>query len=377
MHRLAVKLSAISSLVLLLILPLGHVYANAGEMPPGWPWRGVTSDVDALAKDPEIINFLANEGVSFVRLHINVFSLMSDYSLDAEEALDYALSVSRKAAKRLADKKIRSIISVANFPVDGHQCRYKAKESYWRLNGECVRQIYNFVDRTTDAMLKSDIVGYEFLAEPVVKKSNLLFKRYEQPENWIDIFQNILQKVREKDIKRYVVFSLGPWAFPDNYKTFEPFSDKKIIYDLHMYQPLLYAFQGIKGNEDGVRYPGVVQVRKTFPSYDRFPNVYWNENTLDEILRPAMEFQEKYDVPVFVGEFGAVLWAQNSNKYLSDLLNIFQRNNWGWAYFNIGSRWHGFDARFEPYKENGKYRFNYIGHSTKRMEMLREYFKKQ
>jgi len=365
-----------SGLGLILTLLVGSVLA--AEMPDGWPWRGVTSDIDAIRKHPEIIDFFGNEDIRFVRLHINVFNLMSDHHLSAEKALDFALRASKEVARNLADKNIKSIVSIADFPVDKHQCIYKTKVSYWDKNGKCIQQIYKFVNKTVDLMSESEIVGYEFLSEPVVKKKVSRFpQRYSQPDNWLEIFKEILNIVRKKDKERYVIFSLGPWAFPDNYSSFKPFADERIIYDIHMYQPLLYAFQGIKGHKDGIYYPGVIPTREIFPTYDRFPNDYWDKKTLEEILRPARIFEEKYHVPVLVGEFGAVLWAPNSNRYLGDLLSVFQANNWGWIYFDIGSRWHGFDARFVPYKKNGKYQFRYMGRSTNRMKILREYFKKQ
>jgi len=350
--------------------------AFAVNYPSGWPWHGVTSDVMSIEREPNIVGFFSETDIKFIRIHISVRSIKTDKKLSSEKALLLGLENAKKFSKKLSDVGIISMLSISDFPVNSNECRWKSKETYWKKNGICVNQIYKFVEKTVQVMSNSTISAYEFLAEPVTKvKINFWQDRYVQPKEWLDICRHIIDLVRKSGDDRWLVMSLGPWALPDNYDDFVPFSDKKVVYDIHMYQPFLYAFQGIKGHKDNIKYPGIINTRSIFPIYDKHPNSFWDKKLLTEVVQPLINFQKRYSVPIFVGEFGAVIWAPNRDSYLTDSIDTFEKNSWGWAYFNIGSRWHGFDPRFAAKKKsNGKYGFEYVGHKAEGMQVLKNYF---
>jgi hypothetical protein len=51
-------------------------------------------------------------------------------------------------------------------------------------------------------------------------------------------------------------------------------------------------------------------------------------------MQPAIEFQKKYNVHLYVGEFSAIRWAPNhsAHRYLKDCIDIFEAHGWDWSY---------------------------------------------
>ncbi len=71
---------------------------------------------------------------------------------------------------------------------------------------------------------------------------------------------------------------------------------------------------------------------------------------MERALEPAIDFQRRYNVQIYIGEFSAIRWAPNESacRYLSDLIDLFEAHNWDWSYhaFREWSGWsveHGSD----------------------------------
>jgi hypothetical protein len=132
-----------------------------------------------------------------------------------------------------------------------------------------------------------------------------------------------------------------------------------------MYEPHLFTHQGIYGSPKDVGYPGVVQGR------------YWDKAVLESVLSPVAAFQRRYHVPVWVGEFSALRWAQGGEQYLADLTELFERSQWGWCYFNVGF-WHGWNPEYDNVYESEDKAPNYeshrVGESSLRWNTLRQMF---
>ena len=154
-------------------------------------------------------------------------------------------------------------------------------------------------------------------------------------------------------------------AMPNQYnKNTRPINDPYIIYGVHMYLPHEYTHQGIHGRQLGIKYPGTVSFS------------FWDKKQLEKSMMPAIEFQKKYNVLIWVGEFSAARWADGANQYLSDLIDIFDKHGWGWAYFQYKS-WHGWDPGYDSvYSTNEDARQHYVGRDTERWKLLRKAFAK-
>ena len=104
----------------------------------------------------------------------------------------------------------------------------------------------------------------------------------------------------------------------------------------------------------------------------------WNAEVLKEVMGPLRVFQKKHQVPVVIGEFSAVRWAEGGEQYIKDLVAIFNDYGWGWLYFS-GSGWHGWNPDYNhhfPGKDNGENRWqeDFVGEQSLRWQTLREIF---
>lgn len=79
----------------------------------------------------------------------------------------------------------------------------------------------------------------------------------------------------------------------------------------------------IEGNCWGNNYSGM------FPLWDKNMVVsfhkYWNNND-DGSIKGFLEYREKYNFPIWLGETG-----ENSNAWFTDAIRLFERNNVGWC----------------------------------------------
>ncbi len=88
------------------------------------------------------------------------------------------------------------------------------------------------------------------------------------------------------------------------------------------------------------RYPGEIEGKR------------WDKAQLEAALKPVVEFQRKYGVHIYIGEFSAIRWAPDGSacRYLKDLIDIFEAHGWDWSYhaFREWDGWsveHGSDPK--------------------------------
>lgn len=103
-----------------------------------------------------------------------------------------------------------------------------------------------------------------------------------------------------------------------------------------MYIPQTFTHQGIWEDETHT-YPG------------RIGTMLWNKQALRQIMMPLKEFQDRNQVPVWIGEFGAIAWADGGEQYLLDLVDIFNQWNWSWTYFSING-YYGWSPDYDNIK---------------------------
>ncbi len=111
---------------------------------------------------------------------------------------------------------------------------------------------------------------------------------------------------------------------PPSYRRFiqlEPLQDKRIIYSVHFYSPGDFIFQGL-GRPTPIEYPATI---KSIPLDKKY--VY-------ACLDLVKKFQDKYNVPIFVGEFSVVRYAphDSSMRWFTDVLDYFEERQWSYCY---------------------------------------------
>ena len=170
--------------------------------------------------------------------------------------------------------------------------------------------------------------GYDLINEPVQKKT---------PDGSMDFIQTQIRasKVIWKiDQKTPIIFEVDNWDSPDRFISLKPVPISNVIYEVHMYQTSLYTHQGVYNKATNIVYPGMIGGK------------LYNKNTLRKILQPVRNFQLKYHVPVYVGEFSAVRWAPGAAHYINDCIDIFEEYGWNWTYcaYRVSNFW---DVEYE------------------------------
>lgn len=197
------------------------------------------------------------------------------------------------------------------------------------------------------------IWGYDILNEPMENDyvgENL---------DWNRLAERVAKAIRVIDPQKFIIIEPAPLAAPGALKTFIPVDVPNVVYSIHCYQPIGFTHQGVVGNES-VSYPGISGGK------------LWNKEALEKDLAPAMEFQRKYNVPIYVGEFSVARWAPGDSavNWLRDIIDIFEANGWNWTYhaFREADCW----SVESGSDRNDKARLA----TTPRKELLLEYFKR-
>lgn len=152
------------------------------------------------------------------------------------------------------------------------------------------------------------IAGYDVLNEPVLKNPQALKKFY----------RHVVRVIREVD-KNHIIF-LEANNYGQQLKLLGRPRDENIAYSIHIYQPLNFTFNF----QPHLRYPGYINGK------------YWDRKRVYEMAGYYHRLAERWQVPIYVGEFG-VNYRSGSDygelKFLQDLLDCFKKFNFHWTYW--------------------------------------------
>ena len=170
----------------------------------------------------------------------------------------------------------------------------------------------------------SGIYGYDLCNEP--------FQVRKSPATYWTLQCRAAAAIREIDPDATIIAESNEWASPETYANMKPLPFANVIYEAHMYLPLLYTHQGIGGNDRGLAYPD--------------PSKGLDREWLRERLRPLREFQLRHGVRIYIGEFSAIAWAPGAAEYLRDCISIFDEYGWDWTYHAF-REWGGWSVELE------------------------------
>jgi hypothetical protein len=173
------------------------------------------------------------------------------------------------------------------------------------------------------------LVAYDLLSEP---DPEIVFNG-EHPEaqiagttaDWNILAKRLTLAIRGIDPDRPLIVESGAWAYARGFEWLKPTGDANTIYSFYMFSPHKFTHQE---SDEPLRYPGTV------PGHVE-PEGYWDKKALLKNLEPAFEFADRYDVPIFVGEFGAMRTAPGADQYVKDLLLTFEKAGWHWAFWSF------------------------------------------
>lgn len=176
---------------------------------------------------------------------------------------------------------------------------------------------------------REEVWAYDLANEPALGET---WSRETLP--WDRLAERVARAIRGIDaVKPVIVESV--FGAPSTFRYLVPldFSIPNVIYSAHLYEPGAFTHQGVYGGTDAYVYPGFIAGES------------WDKERLRTALQPVRDFQEKYRVPVFVGEFSAVRWAPDHSayRYLRDVVELFEEYGWDWCYHAF-REWHGWSV---------------------------------
>jgi len=198
--------------------------------------------------------------------------------------------------------------------------------------------------------------AYDLLNEPIEGAVA------EDVADWETLAERTARAIRAIDPDTTIIVEPPHGGGPHGLEFFRPIDVPKVVYSVHMYLPHTFTHQGVHGKwVKKYRYPGEID------------GMMWNKARLEEALKPVVDFQDYYDVHIYIGEFSAIRWAPDNSayRYLKDLIDIFESHGWDWTYHAF-REWSGWSVEHGPDPKNTKP----VSTPTDREKLLRGWFAK-
>ncbi len=164
------------------------------------------------------------------------------------------------------------------------------------------------------------IYAYDILNEP--REDDYVYTPGGGVE-WQLLLERAIKAIREIDPDTPILVEATCWSGPNGFRQLKPVNGKNLIYSPHFYSPHLYTHQGIHDKRPPCKYPGVIAGEQ------------WNKERIRKELEPVIEFQRKYNVPMYIGEFSVVAWAEGGDQWLKDSIEVFEEYGWDWCYHSF------------------------------------------
>ena len=197
-------------------------------------------------------------------------------------------------------------------------------------------------------------VMYELINEVVEPDSS----------RWNALAQRLIGAVREVDAGHFIVVGGNNYNSVKELKNIAIFDDPKIVYNFHMYEPIIFTHQHaswmnelFEFNRD-LRYPSDLSIYRDY--VEKYANttsveIVQKYEKMDgafvrDFLQPAVDFQNEYDKPMYCGEYGVIDNAdmasrENWSEDVSDFLIEHGIGRAMWSYKEMGFRLVGMDRK--------------------------------
>lgn len=260
-----------------------------------------------------------------------------DY-LRLKEVLDYAAKIDLKV--------VITFLSVHGRVWNQH---YSGQEKHdlrlWR--DEAYRKHLAAFWRELSSRLRDHpaVVGYNIINEPDPEHADPTVKDWygDDHREWCNrskaglldlnkLYNEVIKAIRDVDSNTPIVVDSGYMGVPLSTLCFDRLADNKVLYSFHMYEPYDYTLANRK-HLWKYAYPGSVPIGdlgKETP--------LWNLAQLENFLGKISMWQVAKGISskeVYVGEFGVLRRNPGAASYISDLINVFDKNNWHWSFYSF------------------------------------------
>jgi hypothetical protein len=305
---------------------------------------------------------LAGMKVNAVALPLDVGLIAQALHLSVEQAWDNRLAWADRMLDACKNNGIVCVISMCQFPINRNLNLTQESPGFWSdpaLQQQSVDLVGKLAGHFKDR--GPELGAYDILSEPLVRFPNGV---QQTPAQWPALQDALIRKIRQSDPERYIIVTPGFGGEPNSYSNFTPLNYPRLIYSAHTYEPHYFTHQGLGGSSRG----------RIYPSAD--PNL--SKTGLAHFLQPLVDFQKKNGVFVYIGEFSAVRWAPGGDRFVGDLIDLFDSDGFSWMYFTYGYHaWNpSYNNQFSGNDASGEWNKHYAGEDTPRWMILKKAFSK-
>ena len=163
---------------------------------------------------------------------------------------------------------------------------------------------------------QSGIWAFDLYNEPAISGLSTA------PPQWRPLALKLAQEIHGIAPTVWVAYDPGPGGQATGYKDLTPLADDKVVYEFHDYIPYRFTHQGLPDWPTVSNYPSGEGGATLDLAYRR------------KYMQPVVDFQKKYQVPIFVGEFSAIRWAPKAEavRWLQESVDLYEANGWSWTY---------------------------------------------
>jgi len=255
-----------------------------------------------------------------------------------------------KAVKMAEKDHLKVIIDMHTMP-GTTGAKIWEEEKYW----DYLTQIWVLISQkfknnktivAFDLMNEPGIIGYirnQNIVQKTSTEAMIYLGKWTPPDDWKNTprdynmhMTKIIREIRIVDSSRCaIVEGFGILGNPINFNWMMPIQGfNNIVYSFHMYVPTGITMLGTAGS---IKKGQDENVKPFDPAID--------ESNIDDALAPVIAFQKKYNVPIYVGEFGITnkaIFGKDANGdsyngacWLTTIIKKMDKNKWGWTYWDF------------------------------------------
>lgn len=159
------------------------------------------------------------------------------------------------------------------------------------------------------------------------------------PALWNQYLAEGLSKIREKNPTRMVIIGTADWGGIGSLSQLQLPDDQNIILTIHYYEPFSFTHQGAD-----------------FTGQDMPVGITWDSTAVQTAaiandMNTIKQYAQKNNVPVYMGEFGAIGNADDASRarWIGDLHTVFNENDFSGAYWEYCSGFGVYDPVSDCY----------------------------
>lgn len=207
---------------------------------------------------------------------------------------------------------------------------------------------------------RSELICYEVLNEPHGISDAL----------WSSIQLSAIEAIRTEDTFHYIVVGGSEYNSYNKLQTIPEYSDQKLIYTFHFYDPFVFTHQGSDWGEPSMATLAGVPFPYQSANMPAVPNAlkgtwvedamrgYPNDGTVAkvrELIDIAVTFRDQRQVPVFCGEMGVYIPNSDNTQrvaWYKEVRTYFEEKNLPWTMWD-------YTGGFGLFEKNSNELFDY------------------